>query len=461
MLTGSSLSSAVRRGLITALLAAGAGSGALAADKAAARLDHALLAQAEGLYSGSSGKIDEAQACPLFERAAEADPVARLRLASLIYQGRCGFEKNPARSAELAPAELVARVAELARAGDALAQVNLGSYYLIGVGGTADPALALPLLRQAAEAKQVWALHNLGWMYSSGTGVPQDPAEARAWYQRAAEAGNAYSMTDLGLSFGFGKGVSLSRRAAIEWFGRAVERGYDRALEPLIALYLPGGKLPPDARQVLPWLERQGLKGGPWVPDQLLRLVNEGVLDAAAQAGVVKAFEDAAAQRNPHAQALLALFELDGWMGAQGTPQHGLALARQAAEGGSPLGMRIYGHLLHNGQGVTRDLGAAAGWFRRGGEGGDPVAMIWLADQLLEGEGVPKDVPAAVAWLERAARVGSPHAMQDLGLLYDEGAEGLPRDPTKAAAWLERAAARGMDLAQGWIKARQAGAILQ
>lgn len=74
----------------------------------------------------------------------------------------------------------------LAKAGDAEAQTNLGEIFEKGVGGAAQPDLAVQWYQLAAEQGSARAQVNLGALYERGLGVPRDPAKAAEWYRRAS-----------------------------------------------------------------------------------------------------------------------------------------------------------------------------------------------------------------------------------------------------------------------------------
>ncbi|HEY0647032.1 caspase family protein [Phenylobacterium sp.] len=74
----------------------------------------------------------------------------------------------------------------LAKAGDVEAQTNLGEIFEKGVGGQAQPDLAVQWYQLAAEQGSARAQVNLGALYERGLGVPRDPAKAAEWYRRAS-----------------------------------------------------------------------------------------------------------------------------------------------------------------------------------------------------------------------------------------------------------------------------------
>jgi len=81
-------------------------------------------------------------------------------------------------------------------------------------------------------------------------------------------------------------------------------------------------------------------------------------------------------------------------------------------------------------------------------EAGSLSAQYHLGLMHARGEGVSRDLSAAAGWFERAARGGHNHAQFILGHMYSRG-EGVPRDLSRAHMWFTAAAANG------WWKARE------
>ena len=78
-------------------------------------------------------------------------------------------------------------IRDLAAAGDANAQFELGTRYAEGRGVTRDAKAALQWFEKAAEQGLAPAQYRLGSLYEKGVGVERDYARRRAArYQRAA-----------------------------------------------------------------------------------------------------------------------------------------------------------------------------------------------------------------------------------------------------------------------------------
>ena len=89
----------------------------------------------------------------------------------------------------------------------------------------------LPILHPLAKQGDAIAQVLLGTMYENGLGVKQDDFEAMKWYRKAAEQGNANAQMILGTVYFLGKGVQFNKALAKEWFGKACDNGYQDGCE--------------------------------------------------------------------------------------------------------------------------------------------------------------------------------------------------------------------------------------
>ena len=91
-----------------------------------------------------------------------------------------------------------------------------------------------------------------------------------------------------------------------------------------------------------------------------------------------------------------------------GDPVEGIELLEQQAAAGDVAAMTSLAVQRYKGQGVEKDAGAAADWFRQAADRGSPAAMLWLGHLYEKGEGVPggkPDLDEALSWYEKAAAV--------------------------------------------------------
>ena len=100
-------------------------------------------------------------------------------------------------------ADYLSDLTKLADEGDAIAQNNLGHYYLYRSEGNAENLdKAIYYLNAAAAQGQVNAMTTVGWTYFTGDhGAPQDNEQAIYWNQRASDAGFTIASYNIGFFY--------------------------------------------------------------------------------------------------------------------------------------------------------------------------------------------------------------------------------------------------------------------
>jgi TPR repeat protein len=114
-----------------------------------------------------------------------------LAAAVLIAAGTCARADTADGVAALKRGEYIHALAELegpAKAGDPVAQANLGAIYHYGLGVPADFTSAFKWYRAAALQGNVDGELGLAVLYAFGKGVEPDLAIARMWLSVAADA---------------------------------------------------------------------------------------------------------------------------------------------------------------------------------------------------------------------------------------------------------------------------------
>jgi TPR repeat protein len=87
-------------------------------------------------------------------------------------------------------------------------------------------------------------------------------------------------------------------------------------------------------------------------------------------------------------------------------------------------------------------------WYEKAADLGARRAMNNLGLLYENGRGVARDPAVAKSWFEKAAALGDQLAMRNVGRVYNLSI-GVPRDPAQARQWFERAnAATGDDFDQ-------------
>ncbi|MBY6243546.1 peptidoglycan-binding protein [Methylosinus sp. Sm6] len=152
-------------------------------------------------------------------------------------------------------------IRELASAGDAAAQFELGTRYADGRGLGRDAKAAFQWVQKAAEQGLAPAQYRLGSFYEKGLGVDRDYLQARGWYQRAARAGNARAMHNLAVLFAEGGDGKPDYAQAAEWFQKAAEYGVRDSQFNLAILYARGLGVPQSLEQSYVWFSAAAAQG--------------------------------------------------------------------------------------------------------------------------------------------------------------------------------------------------------
>lgn len=114
---------------------------------------------------------------------------------------------------------------EAAKAGNLLAQGQMGFQYEKGIGVERNYAEAVKWYRKAADRGDSRSMKNLGQLYELGLGVPEDWIQAAKWYEKSADRGDPDGEAALARAYQFGIGVPQNRAASITWDQRAAAQG--------------------------------------------------------------------------------------------------------------------------------------------------------------------------------------------------------------------------------------------
>ena len=126
--------------------------------------------------------------------------------------------------------------------GRSRAQTLFAYLLATGQGGAVDVPRAIRLYNVAAEQGDVNAQNNLGEIHETGRGVPKSPDQAILWYERAAAQGMGSAQFNAGRLWAIGVGEKKDPARARAFLVQAEGNGV------------------PQARQVLDWLDRQGVR---------------------------------------------------------------------------------------------------------------------------------------------------------------------------------------------------------
>ncbi len=141
----------------------------------------------------------------------------------------------------------------------------------------------------------------------------------------------------------------------------------------------------------------------------------------------------------------------------QGNTPTGILTSKQiktweeAAAKGTPEDQYKLGKLFRDGDGMPKDLAAAAKWFKIAAEAGHPKAQYQLGLLYHQGMGVTQNFQEAIKWYTKSAEQGYGNAQEKLGYMYWTG-EGVQPNYVEAYKWLALAAAEGEGKAAKGLK---------
>ena len=300
--------------------------------------------------------------------------------ASVTVTAPVPADPEPADPPRPVPSEIdvtdlsVAALRELADAGDAEAQVELGVRYEHGRGVGKDYVVAVSWFRRAAEQGYAPGQVALGFMYSAGRGVVQDYAEAVRWERRAAEQGNAPAQHNLGVSYRNGLGVAQNHGEAVRWFRRAAEQGHANGQNNLGVMYGTGRGVERSDAEAVRWYRRAAEQGNAFAQNNLGLAYEHGRGVRENHEEAAKWYRRAADQGYSTAQTNLGLAYQYG-RGVRRNDEDALRWYRRAAEEGHARGQYRLGLMYENGRGVRRDRVEAVRWYRLAAEQGHADAQ--------------------------------------------------------------------------------------
>jgi TPR repeat protein len=135
----------------------------------------------------------------------------------------------------------------------------------------------LAQIQQLADAGRADAQRELGIRYGQGTGLAQDYLSARSWASKAASQGDPWAMRVMGLIYLEGLGVESDRWRAVDYFKRAADAGEMNAQYNLAVIYYEGALTGQSYDKALNWYKRSADQGNPKAQHNLGLMLANGV----------------------------------------------------------------------------------------------------------------------------------------------------------------------------------------
>ena len=122
---------------------------------------------------------------------------------------------------------------EKAKAGDAIAQVQLGVAFYEGHEIEKSALKAVEWFKKSAENENALGEALLGMCYKHGDGVDQDFKKAFQLFSKSAKKGNLMGQFGMGLCYTVGEGVTEDKKEGLRWILKAANRGYEPAVQTI------------------------------------------------------------------------------------------------------------------------------------------------------------------------------------------------------------------------------------
>jgi len=270
-------------------------------------------------------------------------------------------------------------------------QFQLANRYLTGDKTTKDIKRALYWFEQAAAQYHPAAQYQLGKMYKDGTGVTASAAKAKYWLSKASDAG--YDKADLLLKDL--RDIKVSEKLNI---------GPPKVINT--SLSTTGTHKTSDNKNTPTVKEPQSHDH-----DLAKNIDSTEANTASRKSDTTNNKTDASAI--PQKSAMIA--QLGKRQQPIKSPDNEIKWLLETAESNNEEAQLKLAEMYLTGQGVHRDIFAAAEWYQKAANLGNAEAQFKLGDLYKEGLGVEKSNSIAIMWYRKAANQGHVQAKRRLG----------------------------------------------
>lgn len=364
---------------------------------------------------------------------------------------------------------------DVAAAGFAEAQNNLGNLYFSGRGVEQSYTEAAKLFQQAADQKFTNAQYSLGSMYFWGQGVEKNYENALKYFTLAADGGSEIALYCEGYMYENGLGgVGKDIDKAIKLFTKAANKGELNAQNKLGEMYEKGIGENQDFAIALSWYQKAADKSFGPAQFNIARLYEYGIGVKLNHYEAYDWFKKASYNGNIPAILIYANY----WATGQGYVGNGNVVddghitnnavavtwyLKAAATGNEEavaalqkLGYSAKGETLIK-RNITEEIAAGSVAYTLGQNSTyfrilysyrlspefSKNDILQLAGLYERGQGCDKNGYLARDWYIKSANLGSDVALYKVAHMYEEGENGLAINQTEAMRLYKMAADRG------------------
>ena len=358
------------------------------------------------------------------------------------------------------------------RQDDKRATINLGRFYLLGIGVGQDTfkgiqmlekydddGLASYLLAQVYDGvigydvpinypkaleyyllaeknkqdlpnKDLMTLYNnLGTLYNAHEDIPTNYVEAQKYLTKAAEMGLPHAMYGLANLHGF-KG---DKKQAFKWYLKAAENGLIDAYYYVGNAYKRGEGVQQDSQKALKWLELAAEYQMRDAARELAEIYQEGLGNVPQNLEKAQEFYLLAKESGENVER--SVQQLQSRLAVR--DDFGALLER--AKEGNLEAQKDLAMAYVRGDEIEQNYEEAFKWYKAAAEQGDADAQNSLYNRYAKGEGVEQNSEEAMKWLHRSAEQGYGLAYYNLGFEYSSG-DLVKKNELEAIKWYKKAA---------------------
>lgn len=358
------------------------------------------------------------------------------------------------------------------RQDDKRATINLGRFYLLGIGVGQDTfkgiqmlekydddGLASYLLAQvydgvigyevpinypkaleyyllAEKNKQdltnenlMTLYNNLGTLYNAHEDISTNYVEAQKYLTKAAEMGLPNAMYGLANLHDF----IGDKKQAFKWYLKAAENSLIDAYYYVGNAYKRGEGVQQDSQKALKWLELAAeyqMSGAAW---DLAEIYRDGIGNVSQNLEKAQAFYLLAKEAGENVER--SVQQLQSRLAVR--DDFGALLER--AKEGNLEAQKDLAMAYVRGDEIEQNYEEAFKWYKAAAEQGDADAQNSLYNRYAKGEGVEQNSEEAMKWLHRSAEQGYGLAYYNLGFEYSSG-DLVRKDELEAIKWYKKAA---------------------
>lgn len=282
---------------------------------------------------------------------------------------------------------------------------------------------SLNAIMTKAKAGDASAMNEVGTWYYSGKHVKQDYDTAFDWWKKAALKKNVRAIANLGLCYQLGRGVKKDSVDAIRLYTKSIKDGNDLLLQQRTKT---ADKSAFDAMLVGNCHEMgNGVKKDlTEAADYYSKAAHKGSIDGMRMGGMCYLNS----KQNAKAFALFKRGYGSGdatssyWYGKMLLGDMGIAADKKqaviallkAAEANMPAAQNELGVLYATGNGVVKNERQAFEWYKKAAQNDFANAMWNLAECYKDGIGVKRDFGLALSWMAEAAPLGYMRSFKSL-----------------------------------------------